>query len=154
MFVKFKLEFNFHLENTISKIEIKFLFLKYKRIGSFKLKKKEHNQNYDENLNNNTNKKSKKNKSKSNNIKLWFFRRIRYEYLTIYEKIGLLNPILTANALPIISTATMIPLNFFNINYKNLKYEIIPDYNNFIFVLDLKSKASFRLINLVIKGRF
>jgi len=146
MIFKFKIHFLIALENTKSHIEIKSLFFKLNKNGSFRLTPKVY---HEKNI------QSKKNKNQKSDIgkkfRNWFLFNIQYEELMIYEKIGVLNPFLTSMALPIVSTITMVPLNLFRINEKKLQYEIVPDYNNLLFQFRLDTTASFRIIDLFIR---
>ncbi|MBQ9314190.1 MAG: hypothetical protein IJ220_04200 [Clostridia bacterium] len=110
------------------------------------MKRKTNNENILEKNKKNNNKKNKK----LSKIKFWILKHIQYDEIIIYEKIGVLDPLITAITIPFVSTITTFPLNFLNVNYQNFKYEIFPDYNHLVFVLDLKAKASFRIVDFII----
>lgn len=154
LFVKIKVNIKIRLENTISYIEIKTLWIDFNKKGKFVLNKKikENKLNYAVDKNDVKNKKIKNSESKnktSKRILSWFFKNIRYDEVIIFEKVGVLNPFITSMTLPVVSLITTIPLNLFKINYNKFKYEIIPDYNNFILQFRLDAKASFRIISLI-----
>lgn len=146
---KFKIDFFILVENTKSHIEIKSLFYQFRKNGRLTLKLKEKSEIQKEYGKNQRLKNKKKSKLFSK-IKLWFLKTIQYDEIVIYEKIGVLDPVITSYALPVLSIITAIPLNFFHINYQNFNYLILPDYHHSIFVFNLKGKASFRMIDLII----
>lgn len=144
LMLKIKLSLIIKIRNTKTYFEIHSMFFNYRRYGSFKYK--------DSSKNRNTKIKNKEKKNKILNfkkIKFWFFRHIKYEKVNIYEKIGLLDPAITAFSIPFLSAIITIPLFFLNIDYDNFKYKSIPDYNNLVFVLDLDANASFSILNIL-----
>lgn len=144
LFVKIPIYFFVKLENTRSIIIIKILFYKYQRNGKFVVKSKDRN-----NEDNKVDAKKKKLKI-SNKTKLYFLKKLNYDEIKINEKIGILDPSLTAISVPILSLVTTIPINYYNLKLKHFNYNIVPDYNNLIFKFELEAKASFRLISLMI----
>ena len=150
LFVNIKINIKIRVENTISYIEIQSLWIKFKRKGKFTLNVKEKN-------NDKNNIIAKRNKKVKNNFQIFlrskflprFFKNIDYNEVKIYEKIGIINPFITSLALPFIALLTVIPLNYFKINYNKFKYEIIPDYNNLIVQFKLDANGYFRFFKIL-----
>lgn len=140
--IKWKIHFYIVLENTKSKIKIRFLFYHFAREGSFVFKPVKNEKS--------TSNGKKKNKKKTilDNIKIWFLKNIYYENVKIYEKVGVATPFLTSIFLPIVATMTTFPLHFFKMNYHHFQYDIIPDYQELHFSFQLNATASFRVIDL------
>lgn len=147
LFLKIKLHIFIKVKNTESFIQIKSLWINFKRKGKFILKSKE-NINKQKSKEN-KNRKNKSKEKKNNKFLKWFFKNIRYDEIQIFEKVGSIDVFSTAIALPIVSLITTIPLNTLNVNYKKFNYKIVPDYNNIVFNFLLNTKASFRIIDLL-----
>lgn len=139
------------MENTKSHLEIESLFFHWKKNGKLILKTKNRREIFEKELKKEKNQRKQKKQGLkiSTKVKFWFFKNIQYDEVCIEEKIGALNPLLTAYALPFVATITTFPLHFLNVNFRNFQYNILPDYNQLIFVLHLKAKASFRIIDLI-----
>ena len=131
LYIKIKIHIFFQLKNTDIQISIKTLFIKYEI--------------YKKLFNRNT---GKKNNSFKKKLRNQFIKVIKYEILDIEEEIGVGEPILTSLTLPVLSVITLFPLHFYNINYKKFKYTIIPNYNEFSFILTIDTVAYFRIIDL------
>lgn len=167
LFSKFKVNIFLEINGTKSYIKLKFLFFELERKGAFFLRKR----SIDFQLEKDKNSVKKKSKKTFRNIleniifqkiissnmsekkKKFIFnflskkiKVIKFEMLEIYEEIGILEPVLTAYALPIVSTLTVVPLNLLNINYNNFKYKIIPVYTDLKLKIVIKTQISFRLI--------
>lgn len=141
LYFHYEIHFLVTIENFNSHIEIHSLFFNIVKNGSFKLKEVSGNDVVQP--------QKQKKMGKNHKLRNWILKNIRYEEVSIHEEIGALTPFLTSLLIPMISTATMIPLHFLRINYHHFQYDIIPKYNNFEFVFTLKAKATLQPINLI-----
>lgn len=147
LFVRWKMKFHIVLENTQSRVLIQFLWWKWNKRGRFQLQSKKHKEK------DTSHPKLKKMLSRNQwkkKIRNWLLQHLRYDAITIHEKMGTMEPVSTAYAIPVLSAITTIPLHFLQVNYRNFVFQIEPDYEHLIFTFQLEAIASFRIVDLIV----
>lgn len=140
LIAKFRIFLYLKIENTDILLKIKFIFFETNKKGKLAAKKKSVSQKA----------KSSRKKRPDLNFIMAVIKNLYFEKLVINEKIGLYEIIPTAFSVPILASITCLPLQFLKIDYNNLKYEIIPLYNEFKFEFCIDSIISFRIINVIL----
>ena len=143
LIVKFKINFYIEINGTKSLLVVRFLFLKIKKSGRFKLKNKRTENKV-------LNKKRMIKKKKINKkLILNIIKTIKFEKLYIYEEIGVLEPFTTAIATAIISNVTTFPIHLLNVNFNEFRYKVVPLYLEFKFNVNIDAQISLRIIDLL-----
>lgn len=127
---KFNVYVTAELHGIKLKIKIKFLWFNIERDKVLKV-----------------NKGKIKKKKKYNIPKI--LKNISYDKLSIIINVGAIGPFTTSLVVPIVSTAIPIIINKLDMQVKDLKYNVIPIYNDLRLDVSLDIKASIRLYKII-----